>query len=56
MAFVTGDVVASPGEESPFKVVFKQGNTVVVEWPVDSQAEGEEEILEVLKSVVDEDD
>ena len=35
MAFVTGDVVATPGEETPFKVVFKQGETVLVEWPVD---------------------
>jgi len=56
MAFVTGDVVPSPGEETAFKVVFKQGDKVIVEWPVDSQAEGEEEIIEVLTSVLDEDD
>ena len=40
MAFVTGDVVATPGEETPFKVVFKQGETVLIEWPVASQQEG----------------
>jgi hypothetical protein len=56
MAFVTGDVVATPGAETAFKVVFKQGETVLVEWPVDSQAEGEEQIVECIKSIVDDDD
>jgi hypothetical protein len=55
MAFVTGDVVPSPGEEMPFKVVFKKGDTVIVEWPVESKAAGEEEIVEVLESIADED-
>ena len=32
MAFVTADVVATPGEETPFKVVFKQGETALIEW------------------------
>lgn len=54
MAFVTGDVVPSPGEEAPFKVVFKQGDKVLVEWPVESKADGEAEIVEVLTSIVDE--
>jgi hypothetical protein len=56
MAFVTGDVVATPGEETPFKVVFKQGETVLVEWPVDTQQEGEEQIVECIKSITDEED
>jgi len=56
MAFVTGDVVPSPGEETPFKVVFKKGDTVVVEWPVESKEAGEEEIIEVLESVLDDED
>jgi hypothetical protein len=56
MAFVTGDVVPSPGEETPFKVVFKKGDKVVVEWPVESKEAGEEEIIEVLESVLDDDE
>lgn len=56
MAFVTGDVVPSPGEETPFKVVFKQGDKVIVEWPVETKEAGEEEIIDVLESVLDEDE
>lgn len=56
MPFVTGDVVPSPGEEMPFKVVFKQGETVLAEWPVESKEAGEEEIVELLKDLVDEED
>ena len=53
MAFVTCDVVASPGEETPFKVVFKQGETILAQWPVDSKEAGEEEVLEVIKDLVE---
>jgi hypothetical protein len=56
MAFVTADVVATQGEETPFKVVFKKGDTVIIEWPVDSQQEGEEQIVECIKSIEDDDD
>jgi hypothetical protein len=56
MAFVTGDVVPSPGEEQPFKVVFKRGDTVIVEWHVESKEVGEEEIVDVLESIADDDD
>jgi hypothetical protein len=57
MAFVTGDVVATPGGETPFKVVFKQGETVLGEWPVETQAEGEEQIVELIReAIADEDD
>lgn len=58
MAYVTGDVVATPGGETPFKVVFKQGETVIVEWPVDSKKEGEEDMVEFIKDAFegDEDD
>ena len=38
-----------PGGETPFKVVFKKGDTVIVEWPVESKEAGEEEIVEVLE-------
>ena len=53
MPYVTGDVVPSPGEEEPFKVVFKQGDTVIAEWPVGSKEEGEEEIVEAIKGLVE---
>jgi hypothetical protein len=56
MAFVTGDVVANTGGEAPFKVVFKQGETVLAEWPVDTQQEGEEQIVETLRSLMEEGD
>jgi hypothetical protein len=56
MAFVTGDVVATPGEEAPFKVVFKQGETVLIEWPVASQQEGEQQIVECIESIADDED
>jgi hypothetical protein len=56
MAFVTADVVATQGGETPFKVVIKQGETILVEWEVDSQQEGEEQLIECMKSIVDEDD
>ena len=56
MAFVTADVVANPGGEVPYKVVFKQGETVLGEWPVESQAEGEEQIVECPQEAIEDDD
>lgn len=56
MAFVTADVVENPGGELPFKVVFKQGETVLGEWPVETQAEGEEQIVEMIREVIADDD
>jgi hypothetical protein len=56
MAFVTADVVENPGGELPFKVVFKQGETVLGEWPVETKAEGEEQILEMIREVIADDD
>ncbi len=56
MAFVTGDVVPVSGDELPFKVVFKQGETILTEWLVESKEDGELQIVEMLKSLVDEED
>jgi hypothetical protein len=56
MAFVTGDVVPVSGDELPFKVIFKQGETVLTEWLVESKEDGEQQILETLKSLVDDDE
>ena len=56
MAFVTGDVVAVSGDELPFKVIFKQGETVLTEWLVESKEDGELQIVETLKSLIDDDE
>ena len=56
MAFVTGDVVAVSGDEMPFKVIFKQGETVLTEWLVESKEDGELQIVETLKSLIDDED
>jgi hypothetical protein len=56
MAFVTGDVVPVSGDELPFKVVFKQGDNILAEWLVESQEDGESQIVETLKSLVDDED
>ena len=56
MAFLTADVVANPGGELPYKVVFKQGETVLGEWPVESQAEGEEQIVDLVREAIADDD
>jgi hypothetical protein len=53
MAFVTGEVVPTPGEEYPFSVVFKQGDKVLADWPVQSVAEGEAQIVEALQGMVE---
>lgn len=56
MAFVTGDVIAVSGDELPFKVIFKQGETVLTEWLVETKEDGELQIVETLKSLVDDDE
>ncbi len=56
MAFVTGDVVADTGGETPFKVVFKQGETVLAEWGVATQKEGEEQITGAITGLMEEGD
>jgi hypothetical protein len=56
MAFVTADVIPVSGDELPFKVVFKQGETVLTEWLVESQEDGQSQIVEMLKSLVDDEE
>ena len=56
MAFVTADVVPNPGGEAPFKVVFKQGETVLAEWLVDTQQEGEEQITGAIRGLMEDDE
>jgi hypothetical protein len=56
MAFVTGDVVPVTGDELPFKVIFKQGETILTEWLVETKEDGEMQIVETLKSLVDDDE
>lgn len=54
--FVIGEVVEDRGGESPFKVVFKQGDEVLAEWGVDSKEEGEEQIVDAIRSLMEDDD
>lgn len=56
MAFITGDVVPVEGEEHPYKVIFKHGDAIVAEWLVESVEDGQAEILEAIKGLVDDDD
>jgi len=51
MAFLTADVVPSDDEEQPFKVVFMRGGDIIAEWLVDSQEEGEEQLLEAVREL-----
>jgi hypothetical protein len=54
MAFLTADVVENPGGELPYKVVIKQGETVLGEWAVESQAEGEQQLVDFVRDAVEE--
>ncbi len=58
MAFITADVVPSDDDEQPFKVVFMRGDEIIAEWLVESQEEGEEQLLETIRELgaSDEDD
>ena len=56
MAFVTADVIPSDDEEQPFKVVFMRGDEILAEWLVDSQEEGEEQLLEAIRELGDGDE
>jgi hypothetical protein len=56
MAYITGDVIPNPGGEGPFKVVFKQGQTIIAEWSVESQKEGEEDMVSFIKEAFENDD
>jgi hypothetical protein len=51
MAFANADVVPNLGEGEPFKVVFRQGLTVLSEWQVNFVKEGEEQIVRVLRTL-----
>jgi hypothetical protein len=51
MAFVTADVIPSDDEEQPFKVVFMRGDEILAEWLVESQEEGEEQLLEAVREL-----
>lgn len=53
MAYVTGEVVQTPHADLPFKVVFKHGHDVIQEWPVESEEDGEQQIIEALRGLKD---
>lgn len=51
MAFSTGEIVATPEGPMPFKIVFATAGRVTAEWPVESQSEGERQIVAVLRQL-----
>jgi hypothetical protein len=51
MAFITADVIPSDDEEQPYKVVFMRGDEIVAEWLVETQEEGEEQLLEAVREL-----
>jgi hypothetical protein len=51
MAFLTADVIPSDDDEQPFKVVFMRGSEIIAEWLVETQEEGEEQLLEAVKEL-----
>jgi hypothetical protein len=55
-AFITGEVVRVEGEEHPYKVVFKHGDAIIAEWLVESIEDGQAEMLEAIRGLVDDDD
>jgi hypothetical protein len=56
MAFLTADVVADTGGELPFKVVIKQGEKILAEWPVETQAEGEQQLVDLVQDAMEDDE
>lgn len=51
MAIVTGDIVRSDDPDFPFKVVFKKGDEVLVEWLAQSHEDAEVQIVEALRDI-----
>jgi hypothetical protein len=48
----SGEVVSTPGEERPFKVVIKGPDGAIVdETPVDSKADGEAMLVGILRGL-----
>jgi hypothetical protein len=54
MATYSGEVVPTPGEEKPFKVVVKDPDGAIIdEAPVDSRADGEAMLVGILRGLDD---
>lgn len=52
MAYATGEVVRTPDDDEPFKVVvFAIGGEIISEWPVASREEGERQIAAGLRGL-----
>jgi hypothetical protein len=55
MPTYSGEVVPTPGEEKPFKIVVRAPDgTVIDETPVDSRADGEAMLVGILRGLDDE--
>jgi hypothetical protein len=54
MATYSGEVVPTPGEEKPFKLVVRGPDGAVIdETPVDSRADGEAMLVGILRGLDD---
>ena len=51
MTFITGDVIPDPHSSRSFRVIFKRGDETIVEWTVNSEAEGRIHIIVGLKEM-----
>lgn len=51
MTFVTGEVVYDPSQDPPFRVVFKKGSEPIGGWAVESEEQGEQEIIDALREL-----
>lgn len=56
MPFITCDIIPSSDPEYPFQVVFKQGETVVSQWLVQTREDGEAQVIESLQDLAVEDE
>ena len=50
-SFAIADVVSNPGGEKPFKVIIRQGLTILSDWQANSVEEEEQQIMRVLRSL-----
>ncbi len=46
-----GHIVANDDPENPYKVVFKDGDNVLAEWPVDTVETGQRRMSSALRAI-----
>jgi hypothetical protein len=51
MTVAVGEVVPTPSEIKPYKVVISYGSDILAEWPCDSYEEGNRLLIEALRGL-----